>query len=181
MISVQVLEGGDGLDSGSQSRQFYILWLIFHWYLAVLSLPNFLFWVIGNVVYSCLYIKLHALLYTVKVIMSTASESSPLLSKPLLKENSQKHCSCHVKYRLPKFTEKGAIVMIVCNVPALTARCARVQKMYSTIVTCVAFTIMAIITFPIVGIVADTCVGRFNVMQASISYSTMVSALRNIF
>ena len=43
----------------------------------------------------------------------------------------------------------------------------------------VAFAVMAIITFPIVGIVADTCVGRFKVLQAGIVF-LMASSLLNI-
>ena len=111
--------------------------------------------------------------------MSTASESSPLLSKPAPQKKHQKHWSCHVKYRLPKITEKGAIVMIVCNVLALTAIYAQLERIYSSAITCVAYFVMAIITFPIVGIVADTCIGRFKVIQASIAF-LMVSSLINI-
>ena len=111
--------------------------------------------------------------------MSTATESSPLLSKPPQKQKSQKHCSCHVKYRLPKITEKGAIVMIVCNVLALTAIFAQLQKIYFATITRVAFLIMEIITIPIVGIVADTCVGKFRVIQASIAF-LMISPLFNM-
>ena len=49
----------------------------------------------------------------------------------------------------------------------------------SSTIMSVAFIVMAIITFPIVGIVADTCVGRFKVIQASIAF-LMVSSLLNI-
>ena len=71
--------------------------------------------------------------------------------------------------------------MIVCNVLALTAICAQVLNTgtFSTTITHVAFIIMAIITFPIVGIVADTCVGRFKVIQTSIAF-LMISSLFNI-
>ena len=112
--------------------------------------------------------------------MSTASESSPLLSKPSPKQKYQKRCSCRIKYRLPMITEKGAIVVIVCNVLALTAICAQLQNIFSTTTfTRVTFLVMAIITFPIVGIVADTCVGKFRVIQASIAF-LMVSSLLNL-
>ena len=103
--------------------------------------------------------------------MSTASETSPLLSRPPPKKRHQKHCSCHVKYRLPKITEKGAIVMIVCNVLVFTAIFAQLQRFFFTTITSAALTVMAMVTFPIVGIVADTRVGRFKVIQASICFS----------
>ena len=91
-----------------------------------------------------------------KVIMSTASESSPLLRKPPQKQKNQKYCSCNVKYRLPMITEKGAIVMIVCNVLALTAAFAQLQWINFTTTTTVACAAMAVIIFPVVGIVVDT-------------------------
>ena len=69
--------------------------------------------------------------------------------------------------------------MIVCNFLAFTAIFAQVQEIYSSTIMTVAFTVMAIITFPIVGIVANTCVGRFKVIQASIAF-LMVSSLFNI-
>ena len=69
--------------------------------------------------------------------------------------------------------------MIVCNVLALTAICVQVHKIFSTTITSAAFIVMAIITLPIVGIVADTCVGRFKVIQASIVF-LMVSTLLNM-
>ena len=70
--------------------------------------------------------------------------------------------------------------MIVCNVLAFTAMFAQLQRIYSTTITSVAFLVIAIITFPIVGIVADTCVGRFKVIQASIAF-LMVSSLLNVY
>ena len=69
--------------------------------------------------------------------------------------------------------------MIVCNVLALFAIFAQLLRITSTTTTSVAFTVMAIITFPIVGIVADTCVGRFKVIQAGIVF-LMASSLLNI-
>ena len=70
--------------------------------------------------------------------------------------------------------------MIVCNVLASIAICAQLQRIYfPTNITKVASTVMAIITFPIVGIVADTCVGRFKVIQAGIAF-LMISSLLNM-
>ena len=66
--------------------------------------------------------------------------------------------------------------MIVCNVLALTAIFAQVHEIFSTTIMNVAILAMAIITFLIVGIVADTCVGKFKVIQASIAF-LMVSSL----
>ena len=100
--------------------------------------------------------------------MSTESESSPLLSKQPPKGKQQKHCSCSVNYRLPMITEKGAIVMIVCNVLVLIAAIGEVQRISLHLITNVAFIVMSFIIFPIVGIVADTWVGRFKTIQASI-------------
>ena len=112
--------------------------------------------------------------------MSTASESSPLLSmSPPSKAKEQKQCSCNVNYRLPMITEKGAIVTIVCNVLALTAIFAQLLRISTMTNTNIAFPVMAIITFPIVGIVADTCVVRFKVIQAGIVF-LMASSLLNI-
>ena len=39
-----------------------------------------------------------------------------------------KYCSCNIKYILPVITEKGAIVMIMCNMLALTAAFAQGQR-----------------------------------------------------
>ena len=69
--------------------------------------------------------------------------------------------------------------MIVCNVFALLAVSTQLQRIYFTTTTSVAFIVMAIISFPIVGIVADTCVGRFKLIQASMAFLT-VSSLLNI-
>ena len=98
--------------------------------------------------------------------MSPASESPPLLNKAPQKQKSQKHTSCHVKYRLPKITEKGAIVMIVCNVLALTAIFAQLHRIYLTTITSIAFVVIALIT----GIVADTCVERFKVFKHTLLF-----------
>ena len=69
--------------------------------------------------------------------------------------------------------------MIVCNALALTAIFAQLLRISITTITSVAFAVMAIIIFPTVGIVADTCVGRFKVIQAGIAF-LMVSSLLNI-
>ena len=69
--------------------------------------------------------------------------------------------------------------MIVCNVLTLTAISAQLQRIYFNTSTSVAFIVMTIITFPIVGIVADTCVGKFRVIQASIAFLT-ISFLLNM-
>ena len=76
-------------------------------------------------------------------------------------------------------TEKGAIALIVCNVLALIAIFAQLQKIELITSTTVTFVVMAIITFPIAGIVADICVGRLKVIQASIVL-LMVSSPINI-
>ena len=57
---------------------------------------------------------------------------------------------------------------------------AQVRGIFSTTnITSVAFIVMAIITFPFVGIVADTCVGKIRVIQAGIAF-LMDSSLLNI-
>ena len=58
--------------------------------------------------------------------------------------------------------------MIVCNVLALIAIFAQLQKIYLITATNVTSAVMSIIIFPIVGIVADTYVGRFRAIQAGI-------------
>ena len=113
--------------------------------------------------------------------MSTASESSPLLRKPPQRRKHQKHCSCNVNYRLPMITEKGAIVMIVRNALLCIAVFGQIQRLTLKSITTVAFTVMPFITFPIVGIAADTCtcVGRFKTIQAGVVL-LMASSLLNI-
>ena len=69
--------------------------------------------------------------------------------------------------------------MIVCNVLALIAIFAQLQRISSITFVSVAFGVMAIIIFPIVGIVADTCIGRFKAIQAGIAF-LMASSLLNI-
>ena len=76
----------------------------------------------GSKVRLLVYKDVCFILYAIKVNMRTASESSPLLSNPSQKQKYQNHSSCHVKYRLPNITEKGAIAMIVCNVLVLYCR-----------------------------------------------------------
>ena len=69
--------------------------------------------------------------------------------------------------------------MILCNVLAFIAIYAQLQKVYFTTIMGVAFIVIAIIAFPIAGFVADTYLGRFKVIQASITF-LMVSSLLNI-
>ena len=76
-----------------------------------------------------------------------------------------------VKYRLPTITEKGAIVAIVWNTLMSIALC------------CIAFSHSYIasdiimLTFPIAGYVADTWVGRFRMLQASMTVSLVAAFL----
>ena len=65
-------------------------------------------------------------------------------------------------------TEKGAIVMIVCNLLVQIAASGQIQRICLNTITTVAFIMMSFIIFPIVGIVADTCVRRFKTIQAGI-------------
>ena len=69
--------------------------------------------------------------------------------------------------------------MIVCNVLEFIAIFAQLNKITLMNNTAVAFLVMVIITFPIAGIVADICVGRFKLIQASIVFF-IVSSLFNI-
>ena len=69
--------------------------------------------------------------------------------------------------------------MIVCNVLALNAISAQLLRISTMTNASIAFAVMAIITFPIVGIVADTCIQRFKVLQAGIVF-LMASSLLNI-
>ena len=106
--------------------------------------------------------------------MKTQSESSPLIRKNP-KRKCSKCCSSRVKYRLPKIKEKGAIVAILCNVLILGAIFALIQESYlmnSNFI--IAVPLISIIVFPIAGIVADTCVGRFKVIQASVVHSDWI-------
>ena len=69
--------------------------------------------------------------------------------------------------------------MIVCNTLALLAVSAQLKRIFTMVSTNITFTVMAIIIFPIVGIVADTRIRRFKAIQASIVF-LMVSSLFNI-
>ena len=113
-----------------------------------------------------------------EVMMSAAGELSPLVGYPSQGQKSQNCCSCNVKYRLPLITEKGGIVMIVCTVLVFIAGFAQMQRIYFTTTTGLTIVVMAIITFPIAGIVADTLVGRFKVIQANIIFLMLSSLLR---
>ena len=76
-------------------------------------------------------------------------------------------------------TEKGAIVMIVCSVLTLGSIYAQLQRICVMTSASTAFAVLIIITFPTVRIVADTCIGRFKAIQASIVF-LMDSTLSNM-
>ena len=101
--------------------------------------------------------------------MNTPSESSPLILA-LPRRKCSRCCLYQVQYRLPKIKEKGAIAVIVCNVLILSAAFAQLRMNYfmSTMFR-VAIPLICMIVFPTAGIVADTCVGRFKVIQASVA------------
>ena len=120
-----------------------------------------------KVMVGCVLKQVH-ICQRVTVTMSTSNEISPLLSKSRQEHFFQKCCSCNIKYRLPKITEKGAIVLIVCNVLALIATFAQSQRMFVTTNTAMAMVVLIIITSPIAGFVVDTCIGKFKAIQASI-------------
>ena len=109
--------------------------------------------------------------------MSTQREQSPLI-EPSPRTQCSKCCSSRVKYRLPKIKEKGAIVVIVCNVLIISAFFALIQESYLMSSTfSIILPLMALITFPFAGIVADIYVGRFKVIQASIVFLMASSVL----
>ena len=111
--------------------------------------------------------------------MDSASEASSLVSKPERDQNYKKHCCCRVNYRLPVITEKGAIILLVCNALILTAIISQLQKNYFIASTTIAFAIMSLIIFPIAGILANTYVSRLKVVQLSIAL-LIISSLFNI-
>ena len=112
-------------------------------------------------------------------IMNTPSESSSLIeSSPRCKR--LRFCSYQVQYRLPKITEKGAILVIVCNVLILSAGFAQLQSNYLVKSTfSIAIPLVSMIAFPLAAVVADTCVGRFKVIQASVAH-LITSSLLNV-
>ena len=69
--------------------------------------------------------------------------------------------------------------MIVCNVLTLIAVFAQIQRISLMTTATIAFAVMGIITFRIAGIVADTCIGRYKIIHASIAF-LMISSLFNI-
>ena len=69
--------------------------------------------------------------------------------------------------------------MISCNMLALAVIFAQLQRISLRTITTVAYAVMAIISYPIVGIVADTCVRRFKFIQAGIAF-LMVSSLLSL-
>ena len=58
--------------------------------------------------------------------------------------------------------------MIVCNALTFIAICTQLHRISAMMSTLLAFAVMSILTFPIAGIVADTCVGKLKLIQASI-------------
>ena len=108
--------------------------------------------------------------------MSIQSEST----KPSQRRKYSRYYSPCVQYRLPKIKEKGAIVVIACNVLLASAFFVQIQRNYSMSTTfSIAISLISIIVFPIAGIVADTCVGRFKVIQASVAL-LIASSLLNV-
>ena len=113
-------------------------------------------------------------------IMSAPTESSPLITKHP-KRKCWKCCLSRVRYRLPKIKEKGAIVAILCNVLILSAIFAPIRGNHLISSTfSIAVALISITVFPIAGIVADTCVGRFKVIQASVAILMGSSLLSTI-
>ena len=112
--------------------------------------------------------------------MATPSETSSLIEVSPTQRKHRRCCSSHVMYRLPRIKEKGAIIVIICNVLILSSSLAQLQGSYFMSNSLnVVVPLTAVIIFPIAGIVADTCVGRFKVIQASVALLT-ASSLLNI-
>ena len=129
---------------------------------------------------SCFYKRLLYLNVFSLFTMATPSETSPLIETSPPQRKHSRCCSNHVRYRLPRIEEKGAIVVIICNVLILSSLFAQFQEHYFTSNSLsIALFLTAVITFPIAGIVADTCVGRFKVIQESVALLT-ASSLLNI-
>ena len=111
--------------------------------------------------------------------MSTPSETSPLIKRSARRKCS-KGPSSRFQYRLPKIKEKGAIIVIICNLLLLSAGFAQIQRNYMLkSAFSIALPLVFIIVFPIAGVVADLCTGRFKVIQASIVL-LIISSLFNI-
>ena len=122
-------------------------------------------------------IKMDYLTSHLRFIMSTPSESSPLI-KPSPRQKMLSCCSHHFQYRLPRIEEKGAIIVVVCNLLIHISLLAQLQRNYYMSSTLsIPIPLISIVVFPIAGIVADTCVGRFRVIQASIVLLTTSSLL----
>ena len=112
-----------------------------------------------------------------RFIMSTPSESFPLI-KPPPRRKLLSCYSCHFHYRLPRIKEKAAIIANICNLLIFISVHAQVQGNYfmsSTFTIAVSF--ISVVVFAIAGNVADTCVGRFKVIQASVFLLTTSSLL----
>ena len=88
-------------------------------------------------------------------IMRSGSEFSPILSRLPQELGRQKYCSCNVNYTFSRFTEKGSIVMIVCNALALIAICVQSLSIFLKTSTTVTSAVIARITLPIAGIAAN--------------------------
>ena len=110
--------------------------------------------------------------------MATSNETSSLIEASPIQGRHSRCCLFNVRYRLPKINEKGAIIVIICNVLILSSLLAQFQENYY-IGNYLTFTLplTCVITFPIAGIVADACVGRFKVIQASAALLTASSLL----
>ena len=94
--------------------------------------------------------------------MATTSDTSPLIEVSPTQGKHSRCCSSHVIYRLPRIKEKGAIIVIICNVLILSSLSAQLQEHYFMSTSfAIALPLTAVITFPIAGIVADTCVGSW--------------------
>ena len=122
-------------------------------------------------------IKLIYFTVSSQFVMSTPSESSPLI-KPSTRRKLLSYCSCHAHYRLPRIKEKGAIIVIVCNLLIVSAIFAQLARNYLMSHTFSVAILLMSTTFPIAGIVADICVGRFRVIQTSTIF-LIVSSLFN--
>ena len=106
--------------------------------------------------------------------MSTQSEST----KPSQGRKHSRYYSPCVRYRLPKIKEKGAIVVIASNVLIVSAFFVQIQRNYLMSATfSIAIPLISILVFATAGIVADTCVGRFKVIQTSVALQVGSSLL----
>ena len=103
----------------------------------------------------------------------------PILNQQGFYQQRRKQLSACATYRLPKFSEKGAIFLLAWNLiftTSLTMCCTNTLLDYSTAIEFPAIVILC----PIIGLLSDCWIGRFKVLKAATYFLLVAIILKGV-